>query len=345
MNRLSHIVLASTFGLVLTSSASVFAQLELRPANPKKSVPKQLPDQPSAKKTNDFLRLQRSESGEPLRLQTAITSYKPDSSFGDLQVDLVGAVHVGDKEYYKALNKKFETYDIVLYELVAPRGTRIPKGGRKGSGGNPISMLQGMTKSMLNLASQMDEVDYTKDNFVHADMSPAEMQESMSKRGETPMTVALDAFSEMMKQSNLRQAQAVENNEPLQELAADPLSLLFDPQRDTKLKVMMAEQFATMGTDVMGGTVNRVLIEDRNAAAMQVFQKEVVKGHKKIAIFYGAAHLPDFEERLTKDFDLKRAETEWLTAWDLKKPSKQKADDPVNSLFRSLLAPPSPKYQ
>ena len=293
-------------------------------------------------KPNKFLRMQRTESGEPLTLQTTISSYKLPTRRGGVQVDLVGAVHIGDKEYYQALNKKFESYDVVLYELVAPKGTKIPRGGRKGSSGNPISMLQGMTKDMLNLASQMDEVDYTRENFVHADMSPSEMQAKMAERGENAITVALDMFSEMMKQSNLRQQNA-SDNEGLNAFASDPLSMLFDPQRDTKMKVMMAEQFATMGTDVMGGTVNRLLIEDRNSAAMKVFHREMLKGHKKIAIFYGAAHLPDFEERLL-DLGLKPAGTEWLTAWDLTKKSKKK-EDPVNDLFRQLLQPPRKVYQ
>ena len=158
----------------------------------------------------------------------------------------------------------------------------------------------------------------------------------MSKRGETPMTVALDAFSEMMKQTNRRQ-QAQRDAPP--QPGQDPLSLLFDSQRDVKLKSMMAEQFATMGTDMMGGTLNRVLIEDRNKAAMKVFQKQVVKGHQRIAIFYGAAHLPDFAKRLEEDFDLARGETKWLTAWDLSKPSQSEPQDPLNNLLKALLQP------
>jgi len=340
-------------GFLLSWTGSLFGQLELRPAD--NLADKELPaaEQPNLemkvakkKQANKFLRMQRSDKGEPLTLQTAITSYKLADRETDLQVDLVGAVHVGDKEYYQQLNKKFESYDVVLYELVAPQGTRVPKGGRKGGSSNPISMLQGMTQSMLKLASQMEEVDYTKRNFVHADMSPEEMQAAMAKRGETTMTLALDAFSEAMKQANLRQEESGNEgavNEDLQKLAEDPLSLLFDPQRDSKLKIMMAEQFSTMGTDVMGGSVNRLLIEDRNAAAMKVFNRELLKGHKRIAIFYGAAHLPDFEERLA-DLGFRPSANEWLTAWDLTKKSTKKKD-PVNDLLQQLLAPPKRAYQ
>ena len=65
-----------------------------------------------------------------------------------------------------------------------------------------------------------------------------------------------------------------------------------------------------------------MLIDDRNAAAMQVFQTELAKGTKRIAIFYGAAHMPDFECRLRKDFGLKPKGQQWLTAWDLKSGKK-----------------------
>ena len=295
----------------------------------------------AAAKPNEFIRLLRDEAGQPDALQTAIATYRPDSGRSNLRVDLIGAVHVGDKEYYQQLNKLFEQYDIVLYELVAPKGTRIPRGGRKG-GGNPISMLQGMTKDVLNLASQMEEIDYTKANFVHADMSPTEMANAMKARGDNAVTVALSAMSEMMKQANLRQQEMSAETEFSQSAAdIDPLALLFDPQRDTKLKTIMALQFSEVGTDLMGPSINRLLVEDRNKAAMKVLQKQIVGGHKRIAIFYGAAHLPDFDARLKQDFGMTRSGMQWLSAWDLKKPSKNSgdSDDPVQSLFRALLGP------
>jgi hypothetical protein len=61
---------------------------------------------------------------------------------------------------------------------------------------------------------------------------------------------------------------------------------------------------------------------------MKVLQKELVGGKKKIAIFYGAAHMPDFERRLVEDFGMRRQGEEWLTAWDLR-------PRPIN-LFRLL---------
>ncbi|MEX2026875.1 MAG: hypothetical protein WEH44_06230, partial [Pirellulaceae bacterium] len=81
---------------------------------------------------DQFMRVRKDDRGQPTSMDTAVVNYVlADGSKPDVQVDLIGAVHVGDKAYYDELNKLFESYDAVLYELVAPAGTRIPKDGRK----------------------------------------------------------------------------------------------------------------------------------------------------------------------------------------------------------------------
>src|SRR5262249_34256709 len=51
-------------------------------------------------------------------------------------------------------------------------------------------------------------------------------------------------------------------------------------------------------------------------------------------IFYGAAHMPDFEKRLAEDFDLKKDKVEWVTAWDLK--AKRAGVPPLLKLLEQL---------
>src|SRR5213076_2563271 len=88
-----------------------------------------------------FVRVRRTDDNRPAAMETAVVKYAAEKRPG-VQVDLVGAIHVGDKTYYDELNKLFESYDIVLYELVAPEGTRVPKGGRKGPSTHPIGLMQ-----------------------------------------------------------------------------------------------------------------------------------------------------------------------------------------------------------
>jgi hypothetical protein len=51
---------------------------------------------------------------------------------------------------------------------------------------------------------------------------------------------------------------------------------------------------------------------------MKVLKKEIDRGQKKIAIFYGAAHMPDFEKRLRDELGLVPVSTTWMPAWDLR---------------------------
>ena len=94
-----------------------------------------------------FLRLERDEHGQPHAMQTAITRFQPKAGFEELTVDLVAALHIGDKEYYEQLNQQLANYDVVLYELVAPKGTVIPKGGGRGAN-DPISALQDLARQV-----------------------------------------------------------------------------------------------------------------------------------------------------------------------------------------------------
>jgi hypothetical protein len=88
---------------------------------------------PADQQRAKYVRLERTPAGEPLRLQTAITRFVPAGTDSDtVVVELVGAVHVGDADYYEALNKRFEGYEVVLYEMVAPEGAKIPRGTKPG---------------------------------------------------------------------------------------------------------------------------------------------------------------------------------------------------------------------
>lgn len=282
------------------------------------------------KPKTQYLRVTKDDLGQPQALQTAMTRFQAKDN--DVIVDLIGAVHVGDRDYYETLNAQFDLYDVVLYELVAPEGTRVPAGG-KTSSTNPISLLQQSVQRMLGLESQLALVDYQKKNLVHADMSPAQIGEKMDERGETPFTVALSAIMDLLgNQKKMAQSLKDSGNnsmapESLFELLNNPL----------KMKQMMAQQFAQAEAMQMGlgQTLNRMLIDDRNAAAMKVLHQELAAGKTHIAIFYGAAHMPDFEQRLANEFGLKPTKQVWLDAWDLQA-APAKSTSPTNLLFDML---------
>ena len=67
-----------------------------------------------------------------------------------MTVALIGAVHIGDVAYYRQLNEYFKQYDALLYELVAPAGTVVPR-GRGTSNAHPVGLLQNGIKRLLEL--------------------------------------------------------------------------------------------------------------------------------------------------------------------------------------------------
>lgn len=317
-------------------------QPEKGPATDQSNGPataKTVPADTNAKPTR-FLQLKRNDEKQPVALQTAVTRFTKGKGDKQITVDLVSAVHVGDREYYAALNKLFNDYDVVLYELVAPKGVRPVRGQQRG--GNPVSFLQNSMKTMLNLDSQTELVNYRRKNFVHADMTPSQIAKRMEQRGDSGLSVALDVMADMVREMN-RLEQSGQLAQQPNEL--DLMTLLFDENSDQKLKLMMAEQFVATGSlaNGLGDTLNRMLVTDRNEVALKVLRKEIERGHKKIAIFYGAAHMPDFEKRLTEKEGMKLQKNTWLTAWDLtKQREKQRRSepDPFKILLRLLEDPP-----
>ena len=279
----------------------------------------------------------RVQQGKPVAMQTAISHFAPKADGKrKITVDLIGVVHIGDKAYYKQLNELFKTYDVVLYELVAPEGAKVDKKTLAESD-NPLRMLQSLPQQMLGLDSQLENIDYNVKNMVHADLTPKEIAAKMAERGESALTVMLDAASEMIRQQNLQQQKLKEQGKASTEGAADltgMLAMLSDP---AKMKLVMAKQFVeSEALDLgLGKSLNQILIKDRNEEAMKELNRQVFAGHKKIAIFYGAAHMPDFEKRLRKAYGLELKRQTWMDAWDLSKKASA-SDDPTQMLLKLL---------
>ncbi len=264
----------------------------------------------SAEKSEDlYIKFALTEEDKPKALQTAIVRYtgKPGTAHAGKVVDLVGVVHIGQREYYADLNDRLSKYESVLYELVAPDGTRIRPEDLKDRQSLLGSMQTGM-KDILNLEYQLELVDYMAANFRHADMSPEEFVQDLEKRGDSVWKMVA-----RMMGAGLASQSASGGD-------AGMLFAMFSSDRSKKMKQAMARQLidielVTAGMDDASG--NNTLIKGRNRKAFQVLKEELDAGKKNVAVFYGAGHLPDMAERLETDFDMVAGETTWLDAWDL----------------------------
>ena len=111
-------------------------------------------------------------------------------------VDLVGVVHIADASYYQELNRRFDAYDSVLFELVGDP-TRLTDGGPL-TGGGTLSTLQQTASDYLNLTFQLGAIDYTKKNMVHADATAEEFDSMQRERGESTLTLFVRAMQAQM---------------------------------------------------------------------------------------------------------------------------------------------------
>lgn len=257
-----------------------------------------------------FVRLQLDENKQPVSMQTAVVRFVPRDKSASLQhVDLISAVHIGEHAYYQTINALFTHYDAVLYELVAPQGTRIAKGTKEHK--NVVSKLQNWMRNVLGMRMQLEEVDYTAANLVHADLSPEEFSQSMKSRNESVAGMVGKAWivglgQQYSSKSRFNEMRFLRN--------------LLSGNRDLALKIFMAEQMVEsmkLG-DAIEGKEGSTLVAERNKKALAVLRQEIAAGKSTLAIFYGAAHMQDMSRRLIAEFDLAPTWTGWIDAWDLK---------------------------
>ena len=143
------------------------------------------------------MRVRRDSKNRPLALETA-TGHYVSTQGKPVTVDLIGAIHIGDADYYHRLNERFRSYDKVLFELVMPEGQSL-KGLGDHRSNHPIGMLQQSLPSVLDLDYQLKAIDYTAKNFEHADLSPDEMAAAIRKRGDNGASIGIKVFFDLLK--------------------------------------------------------------------------------------------------------------------------------------------------
>lgn len=281
------------------------------PAFADRPIDDKRPTNASADIAEPFIRISKTDSNKAKSLETSVVRFEgaAGTAYEGRSVDLFGVVHIGQKEYYNEIDRLLATYDVVLYELVAPDGTRIRPEDLKGRRSLLASMQTGM-KDMLNLEYQLEHIDYMAKNFRHADMSPEEFVADMDSRGD-----GLWKMAARMMGAGLASQQAGDGSAGL-------LIALMSDNRAMLMKQAFAKQLvdidvATAGLDDASG--ENTLIKGRNRKAFEVLKEELDAGKKTVAVFYGAGHLDDMAKRLEADFGMKPKSTQWLQAWDLQR--------------------------
>jgi hypothetical protein len=200
-----------------------------------------------------------------------------------------------------------------------------------------------MMKQTLNLSFQLDVVDYQAKNFVHADLDAETFERLQRDKGQTFPELFLKAMIKAMTDPDAAKQNPLAGADDPEQMLHSLIRTFTRPDAERQLKLLLARQMTSIEQDAsMFGGEDSVILADRNAAAMKVLEQTLKDPAKKqIAVFYGAAHMPDLEKRL-KTLGFTKAATEWRTAWDLKiradQPSaiEQLLDGAVEELFKGL---------
>ncbi|MEA2736676.1 MAG: hypothetical protein QOE14_3127 [Humisphaera sp.] len=250
------------------------------------------------------------------------------------KVRLIAAVHIAEAAYFRDIQSSVERTDAVLYEMVKPNGSGPPQKGVQSD--HAIAQLQRFLKDRLDLSFQLDEVDYTPKNFVHADLDAETFQQMQSQRGES--------FASMMLASLLKTLSDPAAIRQFEDEPIDVVDLMTRPDGERQIKLLLARHLGdfekeAMGMNMLDGTV---ILTERNKAVMRALDESLATGNKEIAIFYGAAHMPDLAKQLEQR-GFKPTETKWRAAWDVRIRDDQPSafQKLIEHTSKELLKPPA----
>ncbi len=242
-------------------------------------------------------------------------------------VTLLGVSHLGNKTYYKEIQKKLDRADLVLFEGVG-FGDKVPK--KNVGSSNAVSEMQLSLARSMGLVFQLEAIRYDRAHFRNSDLSSESLMTRL-KGGPLKSGRSLKEGS-----SEKSQVSGQENKELMEALSGNSFVLNFlgkalsffgkDPKFRALMKLAIVETLGAIEGDVTrlaessGPDMEKfmkVLLEDRNTIVFRDLRK-VLNGKnppKEIVVFYGAAHMPDLEKRLVEKLGFQSKRDDWLVAF------------------------------
>lgn len=292
---------------------------------------------PATSAPEPYVRIVSSDSNH-VALEIAAREFRP-SRRSEPVVWLTGVAHIGESNYYAALQAQLDAQDLVLFEGVgaaeAQQATNTeqsttaerspePAGpadkGKESSDGNRAS-LQSAMASALGLVFQLDAIDYSRPNFRNSDLSISQLRQLMAQEETSSAKPgASQSFEDLLGlmegnswfdwlvQASLRFLGSNPKFQALGRLALIDLlgQLQGDPSRLEGLPPELKELL-----EVLLQRRNEKVIEDLKA------QLPNLGRHGSIAVFFGTGHMPDLEKRLRTQLRYHPAQDRWFTVFDV----------------------------
>jgi hypothetical protein len=262
-----------------------------------------------------------------VQLQVALRRFAPARK-GRPVVWLAGVSHIGDTNYNAAMQRLLGAQTLVLFEGISgpanqgPDAPDLPGAAaptQHSAGGQ--SSLQSALAAALGLVFQLEAMDYDQPNFRNSDLTIPELRQLLARRSAASgtsgaeasfegllQTMQGDSLLDALVQMGLRLLGASPKLQAwgrlalidvLDQIQGDPSRLgRLPPDLKQLLEVLLLER-------------NRKVLADLRAALRSMGRRD------SVAIFFGAGHMPDLEQRLRRDLRYHPAGQLWLTAFSV----------------------------
>ncbi len=191
--------------------------------------------------------------------------------------------------------------DLVLRALPSAAADKVGKTEAKDESRRD---LYGDLASALGTNLQVRSIDYDRANWLPADLPMEELLDRLWKRGERSMTIEMLSSQDGLGQGIVRFLLSIVSKSPgFKKMVIESLG-------------SAGEGAGRRGRSGLGAVDERIILDERNDAVIEKLREILAKPTppQSIAIFYGAAHMGDFEQTLRREFALEPAESYWFRA-------------------------------
>ena len=191
--------------------------------------------------------------------------------------------------------------DLVLRALPSAAADKVGKTEAKDESRRD---LYGDLASALGTNLQVRSIDYDRANWLPADLPMEELLDRLWKRGERSMTIEMLSSQDGLGQGIVRFLLSIVSKSPgFKKMVIESLG-------------SAGEGAGRRGRSGLGAVDERIILDERNDAVIEKLREILAKPTppQSIAIFYGAAHMGDFEQTLRREFALEPAEAYWIRA-------------------------------
>lgn len=292
--------------VMLLLSACVPARQALPPP-----APRDLPRTVTPAKLGDSYTRCYQTAADTYQLQTGYRLFRPVSAKGPT-VELLGAAHIGDASYYKAIQQRLDRADLVLFEAVYDERNPVENFSAAEQAEMESASAYHKIARILGLVTQKSALSYKRKHFERCDMSIQQMKALLDAeiaKGGREGDEARRALSDFKSLIGVIRGDSMLINFAL--WLADKSTYL-----KANIRLMLVTSTpAGKDEQQLPPRIAKLINEDRNRFVLKELPGRLAKHPraKHVVIFYGSAHLPGLARGLEKQGFRASGPVQWLT--------------------------------